>query len=156
VLGERLGTVTFFDDVPTSNAHIERVESCPGCGEQLGLPALLPENCTGLGFAGYEGRGLADLLSDPPLLDIGQDIQRLVQPRSQIPRVRRMPRGRRDLERILELVRGTVSDARRIIANLRPTTLDDLGLAATISLEIERLRQIGHSAHALNSFVGLY
>ena len=53
-------------------------------------------------------------------------------------------RGRRDLERILELVRGTVSDARRIIANLRPTTLDDLGLAATLSLEVERLREEGY------------
>ena len=52
--------------------------------------------------------------------------------------------GRRDLERILRLVRGTVSDARRIIANLRPTTLDDLGLAATLSLEIERLREEGY------------
>jgi PAS domain S-box-containing protein len=52
--------------------------------------------------------------------------------------------GRRDLERILRLVRGTVSDARRIIANLRPTTLDDLGLAATLSLEVERLREEGY------------
>ncbi|HEX2107756.1 MAG TPA: PAS domain S-box protein, partial [Rubrobacteraceae bacterium] len=53
-------------------------------------------------------------------------------------------RGRRDLERILRLVRATVSDARRIIANLRPTTLDDLGLAATLSLEVERLREEGY------------
>jgi PAS domain S-box-containing protein len=53
-------------------------------------------------------------------------------------------RGQRDLERIVRLVRGTVSDARRIIANLRPTTLDDLGLAATISLEVERLREEGY------------
>jgi PAS domain S-box-containing protein len=53
-------------------------------------------------------------------------------------------RGRRDLERILRLVRGTVSDARKIIANLRPTTLDDLGLAATLSLEVERLRGEGY------------
>lgn len=53
-------------------------------------------------------------------------------------------RGRKDLERILKLVRGTVSDARRIIANLRPTTLDDLGLAATLSLEVERLREEGY------------
>jgi signal transduction histidine kinase len=52
--------------------------------------------------------------------------------------------GRRDLERILRLVRATVSDARQIIANLRPTTLDDLGLAATISLEAERLREDGY------------
>jgi PAS domain S-box-containing protein len=52
--------------------------------------------------------------------------------------------GRRDLERILRLVRATVSDARQIIANLRPTTLDDLGLAATLSLEVERLREEGY------------
>ena len=42
-----MGTVTFVDDVPTSKSHIERVESCPGCGEQLGLLALSPENWTG-------------------------------------------------------------------------------------------------------------
>jgi signal transduction histidine kinase len=53
-------------------------------------------------------------------------------------------RGRRDLERIVRLVRETVSGARRIIANLRPTALDDLGLAATISLEVERLRDEGY------------
>src|SRR5215210_2881859 len=52
--------------------------------------------------------------------------------------------GQEDLERILRLVRATVSDARRIIANLRPTTLDDLGLAATISLEVESLREAGY------------
>jgi len=53
-------------------------------------------------------------------------------------------RGRRDLDRILRLVRATVSDARRIIANLRPTALDDLGLAATVALEVERLREEGY------------
>ena len=53
-------------------------------------------------------------------------------------------RGKRDLDRILKLVRTTVSDARRIIANLRPTTLDDIGLAATILLEVERLREEGY------------
>ena len=53
-------------------------------------------------------------------------------------------KGRNDLQRILKLVRGTVSDARRIIANLRPTTLDDLGLVATLSLEVERLREEGY------------
>jgi len=52
--------------------------------------------------------------------------------------------GRRDLERILSLVRATVSDARRIIANFRPTTLDDLGLAATLALEVESLREDGY------------
>jgi signal transduction histidine kinase len=53
-------------------------------------------------------------------------------------------RGRRELDRILRQVRATVSDARRVIANLRPTALDDLGLAATISLEVERLNEEGY------------
>ena len=53
-------------------------------------------------------------------------------------------RARQDLDRILELVRATVSDARRIIANLRPTTLDDLGLAATLLLQVDHLRENGY------------
>jgi PAS domain S-box-containing protein len=53
-------------------------------------------------------------------------------------------RGRRELDRILGQVRATVSDARRVIANLRPTALDDLGIAAAISLEVERLNEEGY------------
>jgi PAS domain S-box-containing protein len=53
-------------------------------------------------------------------------------------------RRERDFQRILRLVRGTVSDARRIIANLRPTALDDLGLAAAISLEVDNLQEEGY------------
>ena len=53
-------------------------------------------------------------------------------------------KGRKELDRILSQVRATVSDARRVIANLRPTALDDLGLAAAISLEVERLREEGY------------
>jgi signal transduction histidine kinase len=52
--------------------------------------------------------------------------------------------GKRELERILGQVRATVSDARRVIANLRPTVLDDLGLAAAISLEVEHLSEEGY------------
>jgi signal transduction histidine kinase len=52
--------------------------------------------------------------------------------------------GRRELDRILGQVRTTVSDARRVIANLRPTVLDDLGLVAAISLEVERLNEEGY------------
>jgi signal transduction histidine kinase len=52
-------------------------------------------------------------------------------------------RGRRELGQILGQVRATVSDARRIIAHLRPTALDDLGLAAALSLEVEYLREDG-------------
>jgi PAS domain S-box-containing protein len=55
--------------------------------------------------------------------------------------------GQKELERVLQLVRATVSDARRIISNLRPTTLDDLGLVATLSLEVERLREDGYLVH---------
>ena len=53
-------------------------------------------------------------------------------------------RGRKELDTILMQVRATVSDARRVIANLRPTALDDLGLAAAISLEVERLNDEGY------------
>jgi len=52
--------------------------------------------------------------------------------------------GRRELDRILGQVRTMVSDTRRVIANLRPTALDDLGLAAAISLEVERLNEEGY------------
>jgi signal transduction histidine kinase len=52
--------------------------------------------------------------------------------------------GRRELDRILEQARTTVSDARRVIANLKPKALDELGLAAAISLEVERLNEEGY------------
>jgi PAS domain S-box-containing protein len=52
--------------------------------------------------------------------------------------------GRKELDTILKQVRATVSDARMVIANLRPTVLDDLGLAAAISLEVERLNDEGY------------
>jgi signal transduction histidine kinase len=53
-------------------------------------------------------------------------------------------RSQADLEQALKLIRQTISDARRITANLRPTVLDDFGLAAAISLEVERLREEGY------------
>jgi signal transduction histidine kinase len=52
--------------------------------------------------------------------------------------------GKRELDRILGQVRTTVSDARRVIASSRPPALDDLGLAAAISLEVERLNEEGY------------
>ncbi len=48
--------------------------------------------------------------------------------------------GRKILHRALELVQRTVGDARRIIANLRPTALDDFGLRTAVRLEVEALR----------------
>ena len=53
-------------------------------------------------------------------------------------------RSQADLEQALTLIQQTISDARRITANLRPTVLDDLGLPAAISLEVERLRKEGY------------
>jgi signal transduction histidine kinase len=63
-------------------------------------------------------------------------------------------RGKRDLQRTSKLVRQTVSDARKVIANLRPTALDDLGLAAAISLEVERLRADGYRVGYKGEFGG--
>jgi len=53
-------------------------------------------------------------------------------------------KGEKELDVVLKQVRATVSDARRVIANLRPTALDDLGLAAALSLEVERLSEEGY------------
>ena len=53
-------------------------------------------------------------------------------------------RSRADLNLIVRLVRRTVTDARQIIANLRPTTLDDFGLAAAISQERDNLCDDGY------------
>jgi signal transduction histidine kinase len=44
------------------------------------------------------------------------------------------------------LAQRTVRDARRVIADLRPTELDDLGLAAAIRLQLEPLRSEGWRA----------
>ena len=51
--------------------------------------------------------------------------------------------GREDLARVSELVRQTVGEARRIIANLRPTALDDFGLKSAIRLHFDALRAEG-------------
>jgi len=51
--------------------------------------------------------------------------------------------GREALGRTVELVQRTVREARRLIAGLRPTVLDDFGLATAIRLEIEALRGEG-------------
>jgi PAS domain S-box-containing protein len=53
-------------------------------------------------------------------------------------------RTQADLEQALKLIQQTISDARRISATLRPTVLDDFGLPAAISLEVQRLREEGY------------
>jgi signal transduction histidine kinase len=50
---------------------------------------------------------------------------------------------REALERTVELVQQTVREARRLIAGLRPTALDDFGLATAIRLEAEALQSEG-------------
>ena len=49
------------------------------------------------------------------------------------------PESRKDLEWVLGVVRQTVGEARRVIADLRPTALDDFGLATAIRLQAEAL-----------------
>jgi hypothetical protein len=43
-LGERVGTLAFLDNKPTSEICGERMKSCPGCGAQLELLRLWVEN----------------------------------------------------------------------------------------------------------------
>jgi PAS domain S-box-containing protein len=52
-------------------------------------------------------------------------------------------RAREQLEEALELVRRTVGEARQVISDLRPTVLDDFGLAASVRLQVEKLRAEG-------------
>jgi PAS domain S-box-containing protein len=53
-------------------------------------------------------------------------------------------RSQADLQQALKLIQQTISDARRISATLRPTVLDDFGLPAAISLEVQSLREEGY------------
>jgi len=53
------------------------------------------------------------------------------------------PQARAELERALELAQRAVREARRLIAGLRPTALDDFGLATALRLHVEALRTEG-------------
>ena len=52
-------------------------------------------------------------------------------------------KGRKDLARVLERVQQTVGEARYVIADLRPTALDDFGLGAAVRLQVEKIRNQG-------------
>jgi PAS domain S-box-containing protein len=52
-------------------------------------------------------------------------------------------RGRESLAWNLALIQQTVEEARRVIAGLRPTALNDFGLAAALRLQVENLRSEG-------------
>jgi PAS domain S-box-containing protein len=53
------------------------------------------------------------------------------------------PTARDKLQEALELVRHAVGEARQVISDMRPTVLDDFGLAAAIRLQVETLRSEG-------------
>ena len=55
----------------------------------------------------------------------------------------RSPQARQALGRALELAQRSVREARRLIAGLRPTALDDFGLATALRLQVEALRTDG-------------
>jgi signal transduction histidine kinase len=55
----------------------------------------------------------------------------------------RSPHAREEFDRALQLAQRTVRETRRVVANLRPTTLDDFGLAAALRLQVEELRAQG-------------
>ncbi len=48
-----------------------------------------------------------------------------------------------ELRRVLELVQGVVVESRQVIGRLRPTALDDFGLAAATAMQVEALRKEG-------------
>jgi PAS domain S-box-containing protein len=64
----------------------------------------------------------------------------------------RSPRMRDELDRSVALVRRTVGEARRLIAGLRPTVLDDFGLAAAVQFEVETLRADGWQVDFVSHF----
>jgi PAS domain S-box-containing protein len=55
----------------------------------------------------------------------------------------RRPEARRELDRAIALAQQTVQEARRVVAGLRPTVLDDFGLATALRHEVEALRADG-------------
>jgi PAS domain S-box-containing protein len=55
----------------------------------------------------------------------------------------RSPQARQELGRALELAQHSVREARRLIAGLRPTALDDFGLATALRLQVEAYRADG-------------
>jgi PAS domain S-box-containing protein len=52
-------------------------------------------------------------------------------------------RGKESLAWNLSLIQQTVEEARRVIVGVRPTALDDFGLAAALRLQVETLRSEG-------------
>jgi len=58
----------------------------------------------------------------------------------------RCAESEQELAELMALCRQVIGEARRLIANLRPTTLDDFGLAAAIRMQVDELRAEGFEA----------
>ena len=58
----------------------------------------------------------------------------------------RSPAASEQLKRALELAQRTVREARAVVANLRPTELDDFGMAVAIRMQVEALQAEGWPA----------
>jgi PAS domain S-box-containing protein len=52
-------------------------------------------------------------------------------------------RGEDELDQALEMLQHTVEEARNVVADLRPTVLDDFGLVMALRLQVERLSSEG-------------
>lgn len=57
----------------------------------------------------------------------------------------RSPRSRAALSRAVEMAQAGVTEARRVIAGLRPTVLDDFGLATALRMQVAALQAEGWS-----------
>lgn len=55
----------------------------------------------------------------------------------------RSPQARQELDQALELAQHSVREARRLIAGIRPTILEDFGLATALRLQVEARRNDG-------------
>lgn len=62
------------------------------------------------------------------------------------------PQARAELDRALELVQRAAREARRVIAGLQPTVVEELGLASTLRMQVESLRAEGWAATYEESF----
>jgi PAS domain S-box-containing protein len=51
--------------------------------------------------------------------------------------------GQEELDQALEMLQQTVGEARNVVADLRPTVLDDFGLATALRLQVQRLSDEG-------------
>lgn len=64
----------------------------------------------------------------------------------------RTPQARAELDRALELAQRAAREARHVIAGLRPTVVEELGLASALRMQVESLRTEGWAVTYEESF----